>query len=319
MCKELKQRNPNIELYRCLLTFGIVLLHVVGFYGGGKIRLSSGLDWCVPGFIFISGYFGMRFSWKKLLKIYGVALWCYPVSALMCQIVDGSGLCITAILKTAYESFLWNWFVHAYVGLMLLAPLVDGALVRVRESGRLKDAALLLPFLIFVFGWSFLSDFNCTHKFIPLAPSCSVLTLLGVYAVARIFRFCKLENRISTLDGLILFAVSLSLAFLKIGKFNSIIALAITIGSFVVFLRMKLPRSFGRFVLVLAPSMFSVFLMHAIPWVLHSVKEWVGGLMANGLPLYVSFVALALVVFVAGVLLDLPRRVLVKVFHGQGI
>ena len=307
-------RDSRIELYRCLLTWGIVFLHVVGFYAAGAMRLSSAFVWCVPGFVFITGYFGNKFTWKKVLKIYGVALWCYPVTIAIRNLVVGGSWAPLVFAHDAYEAFLGNWFIHAYVGLMMLAPIIDGALAKVWESKRLRDAAPILPFLIFVFGWSFLSSFNCAQAVVPKAPSCSVLTLLGTYAVARVFRFCEIEERMNIGHAAALFVAGLGLSLLKIGGFNSVVAIMITIGTFVLIRHVRISDRVGKVILWAAPSMFSVFLLHATPWCLQLLKGWVNRLVAQGIPLYLSLVVVTTAVFVIGFLLDLPRRWIVRLW-----
>ena len=310
-------RDSRIELYRCLMTWGIVFLHVVRFYAAGAMRLSSAFAWCVPGFIFITGYFGSKFNWKKVLKIYGVALWCYPVTIAIRNLVLGGSWSPLTYGRDVYEAFLGNWFIHAYVGLMMLAPLIDGALARLKETKRLQDAGVVVPFLLFVFGWSFLSNFNCMHAVIPVAPSCSVLTLLGAYAIARVFRFCEIEDRIETSWAILLVVSGVALSLLKIGKFNSIVAIMITIGTFVLIRRVRISESVGRVVLWMAPSMFSVFLLHATPWCLQSLKGWVDKLASYGVPLHLAFIVVTTAVFVAGFILDLPRRAFVRFIIGR--
>lgn len=307
-------RDSRIELYRCLLTWGIVFLHVTGFYASGTMRLSSAFVWCVPGFVFITGYFGSKFSWKKVLKIYGVALWCYPVTIAIRNFTIGGTWTLLTYCSDVYEAFLGNWFIHAYVGLMMLAPIIDGALMKAKDSKRLSDAALIVPFLIFVFGWSFLSNFNCTHTIIPVAPSCSVLTLLGTYAIARVFRFCEIEERTKTSQAILLFVSGVALSLLKIGKFNSIVAIMITIGAFILIRRVRISERIGRVVLWMAPSMFSVFLLHATPWCLQSLKSWVDMLVSDGVPLHLAFIVVTTAVFVVGFLLDLPRRAITRLW-----
>ena len=55
-------RNPGIELYHCLLMLGICVLQVIGYYGSSWHWLSSAFLWCVPGFVFITGFLGCRFD-----------------------------------------------------------------------------------------------------------------------------------------------------------------------------------------------------------------------------------------------------------------
>ena len=83
----MKKRNASIELYRCILMFGICLIHAIGYYGAEWHWLSSAFMWCVPGFVFITGYYGCQFSFGRVARIYGVALWCLLLSICILNIL----------------------------------------------------------------------------------------------------------------------------------------------------------------------------------------------------------------------------------------
>lgn len=72
-------RRPEVELFRCVLMFLIVLYHAYmhGIFGPEHsiarktwwgFLCSSMLVWHVDGFVAISGWFGIRFSFKKLIS-----------------------------------------------------------------------------------------------------------------------------------------------------------------------------------------------------------------------------------------------------------
>ena len=75
-----KCRDGAVELYRVALMYGICLLHTVNFGGYQKWWLANVLYTCVVGFVFISGWFGIRFSWMKLAKLYGIGCYCAVIS-----------------------------------------------------------------------------------------------------------------------------------------------------------------------------------------------------------------------------------------------
>ena len=81
--REDKVRISGIELYRALLMFGICLLHTVsqGNGGVGSAVVCSVLQACVCGFVFISGWFGIRFRPAKLVRLYGVGVFAALVNA----------------------------------------------------------------------------------------------------------------------------------------------------------------------------------------------------------------------------------------------
>lgn len=68
-------RNASIELLRLLLMLGICALHA-SCQGKFSTRgfPTNILQVCVPCFVFISGYYGIRFSWKKVVNLYFIAM-----------------------------------------------------------------------------------------------------------------------------------------------------------------------------------------------------------------------------------------------------
>lgn len=86
-----KQREANIEVYRVALMFGICLLHTIGFGGYAAPWMQNILSSCVVGFVFISGWFGVKFSCRKLVKLYGIGLYCAMVFGILSVIGVGGG------------------------------------------------------------------------------------------------------------------------------------------------------------------------------------------------------------------------------------
>lgn len=108
----MNERNPSIELLRCILMFGICLLHTIG-KGPWYIEYTSLSLWlmtCVSGFVFISGYYGIQFSISKAFRLYGVSI--------------GAGLSVLLFGKYYYNleytlkdifQIIWGqWYLNAY-------------------------------------------------------------------------------------------------------------------------------------------------------------------------------------------------------------
>ena len=310
------KRNASVELYRCILMFGICMIHACGYYGSEWHWLSSAFMWCVPGFVFITGYFGCRFSLGRIIRIYGVALWCFPVSMFVLKTMGGGGI---GCLKGAWTAFLENWFIHAYVVLLMVVPVVDAAISGLGKEVVFFDALKVFgPIFFLVFVWSYLADFNATKAFVPRSPGLtgySGWTLTGVYIAARVFQTMHLDNRIPAWMASGLFLVSIALSMLKVGQYNSLVALAAAASGFVLFLKLRLNGSAAKIVLLASPSMFSVFLMHANGFVFRHIKLWVDAVNAYVGILPVSFFAVAAVIFVCGLILDVPRRMIMVIVH----
>lgn len=88
------KRNSVIDVYRVCLMFGICLLHAITQGGHNVSWASNILQWCVPGFIFISGWYGIKFSPGKVLKLYGISLYCAAVFVFFDAVAMSSDDCI---------------------------------------------------------------------------------------------------------------------------------------------------------------------------------------------------------------------------------
>ena len=84
-------RNSSIDIYRCLLMLGICMLHAMAQAGHNVPWVANLLSWCVTGFAFISGWFGIRFSAGKLIKLYGISAYCAAAYVGLDVIVQGGG------------------------------------------------------------------------------------------------------------------------------------------------------------------------------------------------------------------------------------
>ena len=142
------KRNSSIELYRVGLMFGICLLHSIGF---GPFKCSWAcniLASCVVGFVFISGWCGIKFSWWKLVKLYGIGVYAAGVFGVL-LVLNGQVGTLSEATMLSYKKLTHGfWFLHAYAVMMTLAPMVDALL----SVGRVST---LVPFLAIVWIWGF--------------------------------------------------------------------------------------------------------------------------------------------------------------------
>lgn len=88
MASEVSVRDNRIEVFRCLMMFGICLLHAIT-QGGHIVRWAdNALHTCVVGFVVISGWFGIKFSWGKVFRIVALTAWCALVVSTMFLLRD---------------------------------------------------------------------------------------------------------------------------------------------------------------------------------------------------------------------------------------
>ena len=206
-------------------------------------------------------------------------------------------------------STIWStmWFVHAYFLLLMFAPLINF----IFENCSLKKClTLLTPILVAVFGWGWLSTVPIIRRIIPVQNGLvaySGITLIRVYIIARMVRISNIEKKIPMWITILLFVISLVFAPLGLARYNSPIAVIMAFTSFTIFNSLRIPDWFGKRLIFIAPSLFSVYLLHSNEAVgfriIRVIIEWCNTGIAG------CFVAAASV-FVGCIILDIPRRVI---------
>lgn len=174
-----KTRNSNIEFLRVLMMFGICACHVIGQLGYlPGIRWDKIFGCGVVGFVFISGYFGIRFRPSKFISLFGVVLICDTVVSFCSQIYGCEATYGRVFLHNLHSEW---WFAWAYLILMLFAPLIEIAVEKIAVSA-------LLPLLFLTFVWQFSLAVPCVRDAMPFAAGLQVLSflsLIGIYFFAR--------------------------------------------------------------------------------------------------------------------------------------
>lgn len=300
----MSRRNSSIELYRVLLMLGIVGLHchvILKPFGRG---LDNILATCVVGFVFISGYFGIRLSRKKVARILSIGLYCALIATVLhCAILSGF------TLKGFAYIYWWTlkcfWFLWAYIALMMIAPVVEKLFTE--ESVRFLNIA---PIVLLVFGWSYLTMFPKIGELFPsvvgFGPT-GVLTLLAIYVVARFIRQIETGRLKWLLERrwlVLIVVVSATFCWIGFYHYNSPFALALAFSTFMLFKGMHIPVWLGNTVNTIGPSMFSVYLLHT-SGIGYRLIEKMGQFCQWRISCYILSV---IVVFTSCIILDLPRR-----------
>lgn len=307
------KRDCSIDAYRVCLMFGICLLHSITQAGHNVAWAANMLSWCVPGFMFISGWFGIKFSIAKVLKLYGISFYCAIMYASFDMVVSGEG----GVIEKVFNIAISQWFLNAYVVVMCIAPIVNLAVDRM----TVKD---MCPLLLCAFGWSFATTLPVVGRYIP-APSgltaYSFLTLLGVYVVARFVRRLHESDvrfREFAANGKMLLpiiGICLVLAAVGFGDYNSPFALMLAGGVLLLVNDCRISDRIGKACAWLAPSMFSVYLMHSHGHGWGCLRMIQDGLIDKGVPTGIAYLLTALTVFSVCTVADLPRRLVAIHFN----
>lgn len=309
-------RDYGVELYRVLMMFGICMIHAVGLGGGkGSGWVSSALLSCVCGFVFISGYYGIRFKWIKLVKLYGLAAFAAALSTLAYHWVDPSA-CGNMSWRFAY-TFRDYWFLNAYAVLMLMAPLLNVAL---EHSDRTDVRTALVLAVVCTIGWSFLAQLPYLRTYLPKSPGLhdySGFMFMGIYIVAALWRKYVEPCKVSIFVGgvaLLLLVVITSIHPLCLGAYSSPFSILVAAILFSICRRMSCPEWLGKLCVFLAPSLFSIYLLHTHAFGFGLIKSGKAWLTVQGVPYPVACLSAGVAVFVVCLAVDLCRRGLVGVF-----
>lgn len=156
-----KVRQSNFELLRIFCMLGVITghalqslydLHTQNFSVVNTVQIVL-MNACVVGvncFILISGYFRIKQSWKGFLNLYLQLLFYACVSALVCLWLRPDQSLLVSLKRIAFpltESGLW--FIAAYVGLYLVAPLLNAALDK--QDSRQRSITLVMLLLVDIY------------------------------------------------------------------------------------------------------------------------------------------------------------------------
>lgn len=329
-------RDGGVELFRCLLMFTIVLHHccVHGpLTGTWAAMLIFALTVpAVDGFVAISGWYGIRFSWWKAVKLLGLFAF---YSVLFCALEAGAWLA-GFWPDPPRLTLSGNWFGAAYLALMALSPILNAGLEALAKEPQKLLAAWGLFALAMTLDWA--NAFNAGPILLFTAfsvtgwASHTFTTLAFVYVTARTARLLGWDARLGRLRlplllGLLTFlllAVPLrTWAFdwhvgaphgcidvLKNLGYNAPPIWLTAVAALLVFLSVRPPRWVTRAACFLGPSMFGVYLFHESPLRVYLYKAPEAWLAAHcpWLPTAAILVACAGLTFATGLCVDLVRR-----------
>lgn len=170
----MKERQSNIELLRIICMFMIIMhhfavnvwytdmlsLHTPFHVGETIVLLSHCLFFIgVNCFVLISGYFSIKTSLRGFLHLYGFYAFYALLIALSQYFGDAQYAqmpCYEKLFHVAVHSLMpWDnnnyWFLNAYLGLFMVAPLLNAAIANLTKSNYIR-ILVLLTILNVIFG-----------------------------------------------------------------------------------------------------------------------------------------------------------------------
>lgn len=286
---EKKPRQSNMELLRLLSMLFVLMLHA-NYLALGVPTQADLMHAPLPAtlrvlfehfaivavdvFVLISGWFGIRPRWKGFSNLlFQMIFLSYTVMA--CFLAAGLPASTKTLLKTIYIGSA-HWFVVAYMGLYILAPLLN---MFAANSTKRQIKLFLTGFFAFEFIYGFVTDSG------HYIGGYSMLSFIGLYLLAQYLR--RYPGQWQERSGkhfLFLYALTMSasaILFLFMlylghneGRLTGYISPLVILGS--VFLLMAFSRLSlqSRLVNWMAASCFSIYFIHCQPLVFPYYKEW---------------------------------------------
>lgn len=181
------QRQSNIELLRCFAMLCIIVYHLCLFALGGvptstKLyqALQIPLHIGVPLFVLISGYFGIRFSLKGLMRLCSKGYFYFVPLAVIPMLVYNMGG-VKDVLKSIFIfGFDAQWYLNTYLYLFLFSPIINRYLENITKSQRFYLLAILTFMSVYIG--------NVTEGDISLVEGKNLTNFLLLYALGNTIR-----------------------------------------------------------------------------------------------------------------------------------
>lgn len=183
-----RERDGGTELFRCLMMLLVVCHHATL---GGSFRTSPAAVaiflptmFAVDGFVAISGWYGIRFSWGKWFRLWGVMAFygCLELAARCVAHMIGwkDGIAWTCLAPG-------GWFAGSYLALMAVTPFLNAGLEALaRESPKRIWSAWGVLAVAMALSWLPHAGFLGVKAW-GWGSHC-VATLVFVYVTLRVFR-----------------------------------------------------------------------------------------------------------------------------------
>lgn len=282
-----QERNSNIELLRIICMFFVVLLHfnnhgvninIICFQG--ELSLQNTLGHLVESFaivavncfVLISGYYGLSFKLKSLLKLYLQCFFMGLVGYLLYVLLSSSNLEYTKLLARVF-AFSRNryWFIYAYLCLYFIAPLLNYA---IKSMNKVQFGKSLVLFSLFLFYFSYIRDVGENRigmSYIQFVLLYLVGRYIGLYfPIEKIirYRYKWLLGYVCT--TLLVFSLAIfvqyshiSLPFLRPYPYNSILVVA---SSCFLLLFMLSKNFYNKIINYISTSVLAVYLLQENPY-----------------------------------------------------
>ncbi len=268
MSEERTGRNSSIELFRILCLFLIFWMHGASSFSGGGINawLAIAADSVgnigVSCFILISGYFGVRWSGKKMIKL-DLMLVFYCWIGLAFQLLWGTAGGGENILSYVFPVIgKRSWYFTCYFALAALSPFLNEA---IEKLGRQRLKQLILVMLLVFSGVTTFFFFDLTGD-----GGKGIVQMVMLYLIGRYIRISGMVGRYRTGKLAAAFAAVAAVNFAlngalyvvtgtvqnRFARDNTLFIIAEAVLAFLIFADMRFENGFVNRIASYVPAIF---------------------------------------------------------------
>ncbi|NDW09053.1 acyltransferase [Dysgonomonas sp. 520] len=271
------KRQSNIELLRLVLMFMIVLLHVfdnqivVQYNNKVFVMQSIVSTLCIVAvncFVFISGYFGIKFKTKSFISL-GIQALFYSWTILSIFLLLGKNISYVQIIHNLLpiSSGVW-WFLTVYLVLVIISPLLNLAIeyFTKRQFFILLVGLLLFDLLSFFFSLEIVAGKGYSvYHFVVIYCIARYMSKYQIYLRRGLVWYLAPVLMIVIFSSFPYFSFNRVTAIYSLWEYNNPLLIMSAIGLFFIFKKMKFNN---EFINKIAPLSFAVYLIHnhALVW-----------------------------------------------------
>lgn len=302
------ERDSNIELLRIVLMVMVILHHLIikcDPDSWNKTLLFTLVNTfaiiAVNCFIFISGYYGIKFKLKSLVSFIFQGIF-YSVGAYIIYnlLLSPENFSLVDLVKRFLPLTypLW-WFLNAFVGVYILSPFINKGI----EALKAYQAGALILILLYLS-----CSYPITGNNFYGGGGYGLFTMLLIYIIAR---YCGkyipyIKRAIPIHICIYLLTFTLVMGGVLLGKedfawrlmsYNSPLVILGAVFFFYCFKKLKLK---SRIINKIAPLTFGVYLIHETPdnrFILKNIIQQVNNAIDNPILMFIALIAVAIIVF----------------------
>ena len=202
-------RNSNVELLRIIAMLFIIMhhflthgMHILQNNSWENFLFVSLNSLCYIGcvvFVLISGYYGIKFDWIKLLRLYILTASIGGICYIAHLLIDDASFGKSVIYNTFFSiSHTKNWFLKIYFYLFLFSPILNIALNACNKNKSLF-ILFVLTFICVYFGWFWQDELY--------SDGCNLVNFVWIYCIGDYLKRYYNKSTLSPIVYLLIWIV----------------------------------------------------------------------------------------------------------------